>query len=78
MTQPQPVLIIGKELLKINDQLFLVNRKLPEHIQVDVKWWKFKTKSDKVFRAQGFLYFVEAVQDVESIEDNQLQLEFPN
>jgi hypothetical protein len=68
--------MIGKELLKINDQLFLVNRKLPEHYQIDTKWWKFKTKSDKVFRAQGFYYFVEQIQDVEPIEDGQLSLDF--
>ena len=63
-------------MLKIQDKMFLVNRKVQEHHQIDVKWWRYKTKSDKVFRAQGFYYFVEEIKDVEHINDGQLSLDF--
>lgn len=71
-------MIIGKEILKIQDKLFAVNRKIAEHQDVDVKWFRFKTNSDRVFRAQGFYYFVDEIQDVEPIETTQISLEFPN
>ena len=71
-------MMIGKEILKLQDKMYLVNRKISENQQIDIQWWKYKTKSDKAFRSQGFYYFVEDVQDVEPIEDGQLQLEFPD
>jgi hypothetical protein len=70
-------MIIGKEVLKIQDKLFIVNRKIAEHQDVDVKWFRFKTGSEKVFRAQGFYYFVDEIKDVEPIPETQLHLEFP-
>lgn len=67
---------LNKEILKIQDNLFVVNRKIPETSEIDVKWFRFKTGSDRVFRAQGFYYFVNEVQDVEPIQSTQLSLEF--
>jgi hypothetical protein len=68
-------MIIGKELIQIQDKAYLINRKIPEHLEIDVKWFKYKTNSDRVFKAQGFYYFVEEVIDVEPINDGQLKLE---
>jgi hypothetical protein len=68
-------MIIGKELIQIQDKAYLINRKVPEHSEIDVKWFKYKTNSDRVFKAQGFYYFVEEVIDVEPINDGQLKLE---
>jgi len=68
-------MIIGKELIQIQDRVYLINRKIPEHLEIDIKWFKYKTKSDRVFKSQGFYYFVEEVIDVEPINDGQLKLE---
>lgn len=69
---------LHQEILKINDKLFVVNRKIAEHQDIDVKWFRFRTNSDRVFKAQGFYYFVNEVQDVEPIPNTQISLEFPN
>lgn len=71
-------MMLSKEILKIQDKLFVVNRKIPETTDIDVKWFRFKSNSDRVFKAQGFYYFVNEVQDVEPIPNTQLNLEFPN
>jgi hypothetical protein len=68
--------MINREIIQINNSLFIINRKIPERHDIDIKWFKFKTKSDKVFKSQGFLFFVDEVQDVEPIDDGQLSLEF--
>jgi hypothetical protein len=68
--------MINREIIQINNSLFIINRKIPERYDIDIKWFKFKTKSDKVFKSQGYLFFVDEVQDVEPIDDGQLSLEF--
>ena len=68
--------MINREIIQINGSLFLINRKIPEHYDIDVKWFQYKTNSDKVFKSQGFLFFVDEVTDVEPIDDRQLSLEF--
>jgi hypothetical protein len=68
--------MINREIIQINGSLFLINRKIPEHIDINIKWFQYKTKSDKVFKSQGFLFFVDEITDVEPIDDKQLSLEF--
>lgn len=68
--------MINRELIKINDTLFLINRKIPEHCDINIKWFQRKTNSDRVFKSQGFYFFVDEILDVEHIEDGQLELEF--
>lgn len=68
--------MINREIIQINGSLFIINRKIPEHHDIDIKWFQYKTKSDKVFKSQGYLFFVDEIQDVEPIEDGQLSLDF--
>lgn len=69
-------MFIGKEVIKHQDKMYLVNLKIAESKQVDLDFFKWKTKSDRVFKAQGFHYFVEDVIDVEPLPDLQYHLEF--
>ena len=69
--------MLQNEIIKVQDQLYLVGRKIADHKEIDVKWFKYKGDYDKVFQAQGFYYFVNEIQDVEHIDDGQLSLVFP-
>lgn len=68
--------MINREIIKINDKLFLVNRKIAENCNINIKWFQRKTNSDRVFKSNGFYFFVEEILDVEHIEDGQLKLDF--
>jgi len=70
--------MINRQIIEINNNLYFINRKIPEHHDINVKWFQWKTNSDRVFKSQGFYFFVEEIKDVEPIDDKQLQLEFPN
>ena len=66
MIQDQQVtMIIGKEVLIIKNQLYLINRKIKETQQIDLDYWKVITGADRVFRSQGYYFFVEEIIDIE-------------
>jgi hypothetical protein len=69
--------MLNKEIINVQDKLYLVENKIADHKDIDPKWIKYKKGYDKVFKANGFYYFVMEIQDIEPFEDNQLSLEFP-
>jgi hypothetical protein len=69
--------MLNKEIINVQDKLYLVENKIADNKDIDPKWIKYKNGYDKVFKSNGFYYFVMEIQDVEPFEDNQLSLEFP-
>lgn len=64
-----------KEVIKVEDKLWIVQRKVRISDNPIVETWREHLRSDKVFRREPFYYFCEAITDVEPIEDEtQMEL----
>ena len=57
--------LFNKEVLKINDKLFIVKRVIEEQFCKDVELLKIWTDSDIVFRREHLMYFCESIVDLE-------------
>jgi hypothetical protein len=66
------------KLVKNNDKLYALVRTIPEHKQIDPKWFKYKLGTDHVFKAQGNYWFVNEIQEATIIPDTQYKLDFTN
>jgi hypothetical protein len=63
------------KLVKNNDKLYAVIRQIPEHKEIDPKWFKYKLGVDHVFKAQGLYWFVNEIKDVIILPETQLHLD---
>lgn len=66
------------KLAKNNDKLYAVVRQIPDHKEIDPKWYKYKLGVDHVFKAQGLYWFVNEIQDATVVPDIQHKLDFPS
>ena len=51
------------KLVKNQDKLYAVVRTIPDHKEIDAKWWKYKLDVDYVYKAQGLYWFVNEIQE---------------
>jgi len=71
-------MIAVPKLVRNNDKLYAVRRTIPEHVEIDPKWFKYKLGVEHVFRAQGNYWFVDEIKDAVIVPNLQQELEFPN
>ena len=64
------------KLVKNNDKLYAVFRIIPEHNEIDPKWFKYKLGTDHVFKAQGNYWFVNEVSEAVIVPNTQYNLDF--
>ena len=64
---------MGFELIKVGDDLYTVERKIPEHKGVNVDVFKASTNSTNVFRRDGLLYFCRIIEEAQIIEDEPVK-----
>ena len=58
--------LFNKEVLKINDSLFIVKRVIRSEYCKDVELLKIWADADIAFRKDDLVYFCEAIVDIES------------
>jgi hypothetical protein len=60
---------MGFELIKVGDDLYTVERKIPEVSGIDTNLFKGYTNTTNVFRRDGLFYFCRLVEEAQIIED---------
>ena len=63
---------MGFELIKVGDDLYTVERKIPEHTGIDTNLFKVYTNTTNVFRRDGLFYFCRLVEEAQIIEDEPI------
>ena len=63
---------MGFELIKVGDDLYTVERKIPEHAGIDTNLFKGYTNTTNVFRKDGLFYFCRLVEESQIIEDEPI------
>ena len=63
---------MGFELIKVGDDLYIVERKIPEYTGIDTNLFKGYTNTTNVFRRNGLFYFCRIVEEAEIIEEELL------
>lgn len=63
---------MGFELIKVGDDLYTVERKIPEHTGIDTNLFKGYTNTTNVFRRNGWYYFCRLIEEAQVIEEPQL------
>lgn len=58
--------LFNKEVLKINDSLFIVKRVIKAEYCKDIEILKIWADADIAFRKEDLVYFCEAITDLES------------
>ena len=60
---------MGFELIKVGDDLYTVERKIPEYKGIDTNLFKGYTNTTNVFRRNGLYYFCRLIEEVEIITE---------
>lgn len=60
---------MGFELIKVGDDLYTVERKIPEYTGIDINLFKGYTNTTNVFRRNGLYYFCRLIEEVEIITE---------
>jgi len=60
---------MGFELIKVGDDLYTVERKIPEHTGIDTNLFKGYTNTTNVFRRDGLYWFCRLIEEAQIIED---------
>ena len=63
---------MGFKLIKVNDDLYTVERKIPEHTGIDTNLFKGYTNTTNVFRKDGLYYFCRLIEEAQIIEDEPI------
>ena len=63
---------MGFELIKVGDDLYTVERKIPEYTGIDTNLFKGYTNTTNVFRKDGLYYFCRLIEEAQVIEDEQV------
>ena len=62
---------MGFELIKVGDDLYTVERKIPEYTGIDTNLYKGYTNTTNVFRKDGWFYFCRIIEEAQVVEDEQ-------
>jgi len=63
---------MGFEIIKVGDDLYTVERKIPEHKGIDTNLFKGYTNTTNVFRKDGLYYFCRIVEEAQIVEDEPI------
>lgn len=63
---------MGFELIKVSDDLYTVERKIPEASGIDTNLFKGYTNTTNVFRRDGLFYFCRLIEEAQIIEDEPI------
>jgi len=66
---------MGFELIKVGDDLYSVERKIPEHTGIDTNLFKGYTNTTNVFRKHGWFWFCRLIEEAQVIEEEQPLIE---
>ena len=62
---------MGFELIKVGDDLYTVERKIPEHTGIDTNLFKGYTNTTNVFRRNNLYYLCRLIEEAQVIEETQ-------
>ena len=68
---------MGFELIRVGDDLYTVERKIPESSGIDTNLFKGYTNTTNVFRKDGLFWFCRLVEEAVSVEDEEPVIEKP-
>jgi nitrogen fixation protein len=60
------------EFLNFQDKLYIIKKIIREDLNPVIDVWKEHLRADIVLRRDGWLYFLELVQDLEIIKDENI------
>jgi len=66
---------MGFELIKVGEDLYTVERKIPEYTGIDTNLYKGYTNTTNVFRKDGWFYFCRLIEEAQVVEDEQQIIE---
>jgi hypothetical protein len=58
------------QLIKVNDDLFLIKRITSEYYEQFASLWNEMSIKHKTFKKDGRMYFCECIEEAQIIEDN--------
>jgi hypothetical protein len=64
---------MGFELIKVGDDLYTVERKIPEASGIDTNLFKGYTNTTNVFRRDGLYWFCRLIEEAQIIEDESIE-----
>ena len=68
---------MGFELIKVGNDLYTVERKIPEHTGIDTNLFKGYTNTTNVFRKDGLYWFCRLNEEAQIVEDEEPVIEEP-
>jgi hypothetical protein len=68
---------MGFELIKVGDDLYTVERKIPETSGIDTNLFRGYTNTTNVFRKDGLYWFCRLVEEAVIVEDEEPVIEKP-
>ena len=68
---------MGFELIKVGDDLYTVERKIPETSGIDTNLFRGYTNTTNVFRKDGLFWFCRLVEEAVIVEDEEPVIEEP-
>ena len=68
---------MGFELIKVGDDLYTVERKIPESSGIDTNLFRGYTNTTNVFRKDGLFWFCRLVEEAVIVEDEESVIEKP-
>ena len=63
---------MGFELIKVGDDLYTVERKIPEHTGIDTNLFKGYTNTTNVFKKNGWFWFCRLIEEAQIVEESQV------
>jgi len=68
---------MGFELIRVGDDLYTVERKIPESSGIDTNLFRGYTNTTNVFRKDGLFWFCRLVEEAVIVEDEEPVIEKP-
>ena len=68
---------MGFELIRVGDDLYTVERKIPESSGIDTNLFKGYTNTTNVFRKDGLFWFCRLIEEAVIVEDKEPVIEEP-
>ena len=68
---------MGFELIRVGDDLYTVERKIPESSGIDTNLFKGYTNTTNVFRKDGLFWFCRLIEETVIVEDKEPVIEEP-
>jgi hypothetical protein len=68
---------MGFELIRVGDDLYTVERKIPEASGIDTNLFRGYTNTTNVFRKDGLFWFCRLVEEAVIVEDEEPIIEKP-